>query len=165
MPGGGLTVEITALGETHIKRRIMRVGDRAAGSAEAVPLWLSVWDDLLLIEQVQFLTQGRGKWASLADSTTAEKARKNQPSWIERATEALFQSLTSRGDSDQIKELTGSWMRFGTRLPYAVYQQRGTSKMPQRKLIDLKEVERRAIVKSIQLFLLTGEVRSISAGV
>lgn len=162
---GGVEVKIIALGDVQISRRIMRVGERAF---EAIPLWTQVYEDLLKIETVQFLTEGghgSGGWSPLADSTKAEKQRKRQSPWIERATEALFRSLTAPAGPNQIFERTSGWMRFGTRVPYGIFSQTGTVKMPQRKLIDLKLVERRMIVKTVQRFLITGEVMSIFSGV
>lgn len=157
----GLEVSIEFLGDKQISRRILRVGEHAA---EAIPLWNSVWRDLMMIERVQFLTEGQhgsGGWEALSESTIREKQRKGFSPWIERASGALFQSLTEPMASGMIFDRTSSWMRFGTAISYAGFQQSGTSKMPQRKLMDLKESERILIVKQIQLFILKGEVVSI----
>lgn len=165
MPSG-LVVEMEALGETHIKRELLRIGERAAGSVEGAALWMSLFEDVLLIEKVQFLTEGahgeHGHWEQDTEATLAAKKRAGEQEWIERASEALFNSLTEKGGEGQIHEQTSSWMRFGSDIGYAGFQQTGTTNMPRRRLIDFTELERVAIVKKVQRFIMTGEIWSLA---
>jgi len=157
-PANYVHVYIEVFGDKQISRELLRWGERAI---RATPLWNSLYRDLVNIEKVQFLTQGQhgsGGWAELAPSTVRDKASRGYPPWILRATETLFKSLTVRGATGQIKEIGPDFMRFGSDIPYGIYHQHGTVHMPMRKVIDLTELERVAIVKKIQLFIVRGVV-------
>jgi phage gpG-like protein len=152
-----LEFTLEVLGETQIDRTFLRMRDNARTTEV---LWKEMLKTLRLIEQVQFLTEGShgsGGWPELAESTLKAKARKNQQPWIERATETLFNSLTGE-TSDSLAETSSDWLRYGTSVPYATFQQTGTSRMPQRRLVQLTEIERKELTKMVQRFIMTGEV-------
>jgi hypothetical protein len=156
-PATHVQIEVEVFGDKQISRHLLRFGERAV---RATPLWNSLYRDLQNIERVQFLTEGAhgsGGWAALAPSTIADKERRGLSPWILRASEILFNSLTGRG-LGQIKEIGPDFMRFGSDIPYGIYHQRGTVHMPMRKVIDITEPERVAIVKKIQMFLVRGVV-------
>lgn len=153
-----LLVEIEVFGDRQISRKIMRFSARALRS---VPLWNSLYQDLLNIENIQFLTEGQhgsGGWVPLSETTVREKAYRGQMPWILRATEALFKSLTRRSAPGNIREIEPTWMRFGSSIPYGVHHQFGTVKMPMRKPMDFTETEKVLIVKKVQRFITTGEI-------
>jgi len=150
-----LSVEI--LGEEQLDRTFLRITDAANDMA---PLFNQMVKELRLIETVQFLTEGAhgsGGWPELAESTIEAKKRMGQMPWIERATGALFESLTSGGQGS-IEEVSKEWLRYGTSIPYAMFQQTGTQNMPQRRLVQLTEEERRELAKMVQRYIMTGEV-------
>jgi phage gpG-like protein len=152
-----LEFTLEVLGETQIDRTFLRMADNARTTEK---LWEEILKTLRLIEQVQFLTEGShgsGGWAPLAESTLKAKARKNQDPWIERATTDLFNSLTGES-SDSIAEVHQDWLRYGTSLPYAIFQQTGTSRMLQRRLVQLTEIERKELAKMVQRYIMTGEI-------
>jgi hypothetical protein len=154
-------VEIICFGDVQISRHLLRFGERAL---RAKPLWRGVYEDLLMIEDVQFLTEGAhgsGGWPELSPVTVQEKAYRNQEPWILRATESLYRSLTRSGTSHNIREIENTWMRFGSDVPHGHFHQSGTAKMPVRKPIDLTETERKLIVKKVQWFILKGEVAAL----
>lgn len=153
-----IRVHIEVFGDTQIDRTLLRFGSRAMN---AIPLWNSLYQDFLNIEQVQFLTEGShgsGGWPQLAESTLLEKERRHQPTWILRATEVLFKSLTQRGALGNIRDIGPGWMRFGSDIPYGIYHQTGTVNMPMRKPLEFTELERVAVVKKVQRFIIYGEV-------
>jgi phage gpG-like protein len=152
-----LEFTLEVLGETQIDRTFLRMRDNARTTEK---LWNEMLKVLKLIEQVQFLTEGShgsGGWAPLAESTLKAKARKRQQPWIERATQILYNSLTGEGEGS-IAETADDWLRYGTDVSYAGFQQSGTSKMPQRRLVQLTEIERKELTKMVQRFIMTGEV-------
>lgn len=156
-----VVVHLEAFGDKQISRTLLRFSDRAI---RGVSLWNSLHQDLLNIEQVQFLTEGAhgsAGWPALADSTVREKARRNQPPWILRATETLFKSLTTRSGLGHIFEKGPDFMRFGSDIPYGIHHQFGTVNMPMRKPLELTELERIAIVKKVQRFIIYGEVANL----
>lgn len=149
------TVEV--LGEEQIDRMFLRITDAAQDMA---PLFNQLIKDLRLIETTQFLTEGQhgsGGWEALAQSTIDEKKRMGLMPWIERASGALFESLTS-GGAGSIEEVTKDYLRYGTTIPYAGFQQSGTRHMPQRRLVQLTEEERRDLAKQVQKYILTGQI-------
>lgn len=98
---------------------------------------------------------GSGGWAALADSTVAEKDRLGLQPEILRATDALMSSLTRRSDSQHFEErLSPDSLAFGTRVPYAIYHDTGTSRMPQRKPIELTDGDKVMLVKELQRALI-----------
>lgn len=160
-----MPIEFTleTLGDTQVQRTFLRFGERALESKE---LFQQAIKDLMLIERVQFLTEGQhgsGGWAALKPATIAAKRRKGQPEWILRATEALFKSLTEEGAPGNIHEAFSNFMRFGTSLKQGRFAQHGTSKMPARKVVELTSAERVEITRQVQRFIVTGEVQSIYA--
>jgi hypothetical protein len=157
-PATHVVIDIEVFGDKQISRHLLRFGERAV---RATPLWNSLYRDLQNIERIQFLTEGAhgsGSWAPLAPSTVADKEKRGLPPWILRASEVLFNSLTGRGALGQIREIGPDFMRFGSEIPYGIYHQHGTVHMPMRKVIDITELERVAIVKKIQMFLVRGVV-------
>jgi phage gpG-like protein len=152
-----LEFTLEVLGETQIDRTFLRMSNNARTTEK---LWKEILKTLKLIEQVQFLTQGAhgsGGWPELAESTLKAKARKGQLPWIERATEDLYNSLTGE-TADSLAETSEDWLRYGTHIPYAIFQQTGTKNMPQRRLVQLTEVERVELTKMVQRYIMTGEI-------
>jgi hypothetical protein len=158
-----MPVEFTleVLGEEQVNRTLLRFGENAAHGQK---LWEQMYKDLLMVERVQFLTEGAhgsGGWAKLKATTVASKKRQGLEPWILRATEALFHSLTEEGGEGQIREITDTFLRFGTEVPYAIYHMTGTHRMPARKPVQLTTEERIELTKMVQRFIVTGEVESI----
>ena len=156
--GQPVLVTIDVFGEVQIRRHLLRFGERAL---RATPLWNSLYNDLMNIEQVQFLSEGQhgsAGWLPLAEATVRDKQRKGLQPWILRATEVLYESLTRRNALGQIREITPTFMRFGSDIPYGILHQHGTVRMARRKVIDITEPERVGIVKKVQRFIVTGEV-------
>lgn len=152
------TFVVEVFGDKQVERQLLRMGERVA---DPVPLWESLAEDLLQIEGKQFSSEGAsgsGGWAPLADSTLRRKLAKGFPAAILQATQALMDSLTRRGAAGQILDITPEGMRFGTDVAYGGFHQRGTSKMPQRRILEFTEMERVALIKKVQLFVVRGVV-------
>ena len=149
--------EIEVLGDVQVNRTFMRMNESAHNLQ---PLWHRLLHELRMIETVQFLTEGQhgsGGWPALKESTVKAKKRKGQMPWIERATEELFKSLTEDAPGS-IAEVTSDWLRYGTDVPYAKFQQTGTVHMPRRRLVQLTGEERVELTKLVQRYLVTGEI-------
>lgn len=127
------------------------------GAADARPAFDAIADDFLKIERRQFATQGgagSGGWAPLSPKYAAWKARHYPGKTILRRTDELHTSLTV-GPAIRIIEPTT--MIIGSDVDYGAYHQRGTSRMPQRRPIELTENRRREWMKILQRFIVTGE--------
>lgn len=151
-------VIIEVFGDRQVDRQLLRMGARVQ---DPIPLWESLAEDLMQIEQAQFSSEGgsgSGGWAPLADSTLIQKARRGFPSAILRATDALMNSLTRRGAEGQVLDINPEFLRFGTDIEYGGFHQTGTSRMPQRRIVEYTELERVALIKKVQLFIVRGVV-------
>lgn len=69
------------------------------------------------------------RWVALSPTTLRSKAAKGQPSSILTATSAMRQSFRIRVAAMQLDLLSDS--------PYLKYHQRGTTRMPQRKVLGV----------------------------
>jgi phage gpG-like protein len=153
-----LRFQLEVLGEVQVDRTFMRMSDAARNLS---PMFDKLVKELQDIEKLQFDSEGgygSGGWQGLAESTIETKKRKGLESEILRATNALMESLT--GGSGSIIEVTDEWLRFGTSLNYAGIHQAGSPKtnLPQRRVMQLPEGERRNIAKIVQRYILTGEL-------
>lgn len=104
----------------------------------------------------RFETDGLGTWAPLASSTLDSKARAGEPDTPLVATGALYRSLTDELADDQIDERAPQELRFGTKVPYAVFHGSGTRTMPQREPVLLLPSERNSIRELCEVYVAKG---------
>lgn len=119
-------------------------------------VWPEVAKEFYQIEVEQFESEGSvgqsGKWAALSPAYAKYKAVKfpNQP--ILRATNSLFDAMTSLDAPGSIFRPEQSQLTIGANLDYSIYHQRGSG-LPQRKVISMNEAQKRRIQKAIQIGL------------
>ena len=119
--------------------------------------WPEVARVFYRIESEQFASQGAagasGLWAPLSKAYAAYKAVRfpNQP--ILRATNSLFDSMTRMDASDSIFRPTATDLTIGTQREGATAHQRGSGRMPARKIISLTDDSKRRLQKAIQIGL------------
>ena len=65
-------------------------------------------------------------------------------------------SLTDRDADGHVEQLLPDEMVFGTSDPKAVLHQHGTSRMPRRRPVELRDRDRRDAALTLQRFLVTG---------
>ncbi len=116
---------------------------------DAVDDWTPAWEEardfLYEWEQEVFDSRGFGTWPDKADGTAATLIQ----------SERLIESLTGAG-GDNIAVVGSESLAFGSRVvspqgaPYPLFHQRGTTRMPQRRVIFLEEGARRDILKIFQ---------------
>lgn len=168
----GLRVEFEIFGDKQIDREFLRFNQRAS---DIRPVGEALHADFLKIEELQFSTEGRygsGGWHILALSTIRKKTFAGLDRRILHATLALRRSLTEEHGEGTIREIQTDGFRFGTRIPYAQYHQRGTSvvirgdnmipAMPRRRPVEFPAARRTSWVKVIQRFIVTGEIATKS---
>lgn len=124
-----------------------RAFDRFADTVQDwTPAWEKVGEFMYEHEERVFSSRGFGTWAQLATGEDATLVK----------TSAMKDSLTSKGGAN-IMEATSSTLLFGTTVksdqgaPYPLFHQRGTSRMPERQVIGLRDVNRNQIMKIMQL--------------
>jgi phage gpG-like protein len=102
------------------------------GLAAQVKDWTNVWPKVAMqitkIEDQKFATEGalgaHGEWAALEPGYEKRKKKKWGGKPIEQASERLRRSLVE-GSAETIEDFQPLRMRFGTSVPYALYQQTG----------------------------------------
>jgi len=116
-----------------------------------------VWPKVSLIfdrmERDQFVGQGvgpAGVWAPLRPAYAKWKAVKFPGKPILFATGDLVRSLTSPFDSNAIFDMTPESLERGSTIPYAVFHQQGTGRMPARPVIDPNDKDKEEMLGVIQ---------------
>lgn len=155
-----MLIELEIFGDVQLRRELLRFKDATADASPAFEQILMGTGrgsfSLRKIEGKQFATQGKfasGGWTKLAPSTVAQKARRGLDPRILHATGRLSASLTGPGPG-HIEIVTPQSMIFGTEVPYARFHQSGTHRMPRRRPIELREQDRRGMVRTLQRHLL-----------
>lgn len=87
--------------------------------------------------------EGRSRWAELSPRYRAWKDLHYPGRNILVLTGAMMSGLTDPNDPDHVYEIDEDQMTIGVRSPYAQYHQHGTSKMPQRKVVELTQPQKR----------------------
>jgi phage gpG-like protein len=133
-----MELRIEQTGEETVIRRLRGMEERAANLA---PIFEKLAADFYRFEGDVFRTEGAvnasGQWKPLSPRYAAWKAKRYPGRRILRLTGKLRSSLVKPGAEGNIEEITPTSMTLGTSIPYAGFHQRGTRRMPARKVIDL----------------------------
>lgn len=153
-----LTIEV--YGDTQIDRELLRFDQRGR---DMRPALTAIADEFLALENRQFASQGlyaSGGWAPLRSATIARKARLGLDPRILHATLRLRRSLTQRGGTDAIRKITADELQVGSKVAYGVHHQHGAPRasLPRRRPVELRESDRRNMMKIIQRYLIEGDV-------
>lgn len=125
---GPVTIEVD--GEQQVRLAVTRILREVQ---DLRPLWKR-WQVAFFASEIDLFAAA--PWASLDDRYAAWKAANLPGRGILVASGAMKNSLVSQG-SGHIFRAQPRVMEIGTEVPYAMYHQRGTPKMPMRKPIDL----------------------------
>jgi phage gpG-like protein len=148
MSGAHVSIEVD--GKPEFDRTFSRLD---ANFDDLTPIWPAVRAKFYEIEAQQFDSEGgkggSGRWKALSARYAAQKVARYGDKPILEATGDLRASLTSDG--------AGSYywadkqeVAIGTTLPYAMYHQRGSGKLPERKPISFSDEQTRDLMKTIQ---------------
>lgn len=151
-------IELAIYGDTLVSRKLDRI---ATDAVKARPAFRAVSDDLRGYERRLFDTRGESggvPWAPDMPSTRAFKAARGLDPRVLHATKALRRSLTNKSDPMHEEVATDAFLLFGSRVGYGGFHQQGTRKMVRRRPLQLTEPQRRAIVKRLQTYVMTGDV-------
>lgn len=100
--------------------------------------------------------EGNVEWKPLSNAYATWKSWAYPTKTILRLTDRMFRSLTQKDAEGSIFEIEGSVivgkqdMRIGTSIPYAIYHQAGTSRMPKRPPIQLTEAQKKRWVSILR---------------
>lgn len=148
-----MKIVIDSLGEEAVARELMGIDARGL---DVRPAMDDVLDTLRTSARRQFDSQGvygSAGWAPLAASTLARKQREGLDPRILHETHRLRDSLTERGNPEELAISRRDGADFGSLVPYARYHQGGTEHMPRRRPVQLPELDRRQAIRIIQRFV------------
>lgn len=152
-PFGGLGFGIESKGDEAAAKLLRGLGKSAA---DPRPAFQQIADELRLGEAAWFASDGRGEWPHLAEATVAYKQREGMPSQPLVRTGALLRSLTAQRGASSRRTVTAKQMRFGTRVPYAVFHQEGRGVPLRRVLVPVDLRTRRRMVADVRDYLMKG---------
>jgi phage gpG-like protein len=95
----------------------------------------------------------RTRWQDLSPSYAKWKARHYPGRKILERTGRMRTSLTLRGGMDSVYMLSPSALAVGTLVPYAMYHQTGTKRMPMRKIIELTAEQKKRWVQILHRYM------------
>lgn len=156
----GVIFEISILGEPQIQRLLDGVIYRGQ---DLRPVWQLILADFKVLEGQQFATEGGlGRpWPPLSPQYAAWKAKHYPGMPILVRTGRLRESLIGR-TRDTIEEMTRDTLRMGTAVPYAIYHQAGTKKMPPRPPIVFPEKAKDRWSRLIHAYLMGGDLMQVA---
>lgn len=152
-----MRIVIDSLGEQAVARELIGIDARGLDMRPAMD---DVLDMLRTSERRQFDSQGvygSGGWAPLAAATIARKQRAGHDPRILHATHRLRDSLTERGNPEELALARRDGADFGSLVPYAGYHQTGTSHMPRRRPAQLPETDRRQVIRILQRYVIEND--------
>jgi phage virion morphogenesis protein len=85
------------------------------------------------------------RWAALAPSTLAQKQRKGYPASILTATGKMRRSVVAIADARSVL--------IGVDVPYAIFHQQGTRKMPQRRILGMNDKREQKLRNLIRVWI------------
>jgi phage gpG-like protein len=148
-----LNLSIRIAGEAAMARGVARFTE---GLADYRPLWGAIEDDFYAAEQEQFRTEGAGMalhWTALSASYAKWKETHFPGRLILERTGDLRHSLTDRRDPNALCIEERETLTLGTNIPFAIFHQQGTSKMPARPVMPAPEDFQRRVREHIQTYL------------
>ena len=144
-----ITVDI--LGERQLNRRLGLIVDQ---SADLRPAFDDVRKNWIKNNRAQFRSEGAhgggNKWQKLSPKYRQWKARHYPGKTILRRTDRLWHSLTVPTHPDFIYRTALQSLLIGTKVPYAIYHQKGAGAVPVRKVVELTEEQKRQWPQYIQ---------------
>jgi len=111
--------------------------------ADNAPALRQIADDFREMIAQQFASEGRAEgtpWPARVGAGLAPPSRRAMhTSPLLVRTGALRAALTTPGAAGSVEELYGGSLTLGTRLPYALFHQLGTRRMPARPILVLSD--------------------------
>ncbi len=149
---GEFVLTFQVAGEEQVSRSFSKFAEDIQDAREP---FTEIAQDFKEIEQRQFDSEGAagsGGWAPLSPNYAVWKARWHPGARLLVLSGLMKESLAT-GNSWTIEEIEPLSLRLGTRLPFAIWHQTGTTKMPARKPIQLSETDKTRWHKIFQAWL------------
>jgi phage gpG-like protein len=152
-----LSIQFEAFGIIEDARMFQNMGEHAK---HAEPAFERIADFFARQVKGQFDSegvQGGDPWPDLSKNTIAKKSRSGMSGGMLRATDHLFRSLTE-GGSESVREITPESLVWGSTVYYGRFHQDGTSRMPQRMILQLRAKDRARIARIMLLWIRQGRL-------
>jgi phage gpG-like protein len=133
--------EVLVFGEKKIATQFTRMGDDIINAS---PAFEDVADYLMKTTETTFNSEGRrggGSWKALTAKWFTRKLRKGWDPRILHKFGDLRESVTRRGATGQILEITDTSLLFGSKLDYAARHQFGHRQTPERPFVKVTTVD------------------------
>lgn len=153
-----MRIDIDVFGVETVRSDLLRFEDRADSPG---PFLAAVAQDFYELQERAFATEGAssgGRWAPLSPRYATHKASRYPGKTILRRTDALYRSLTGPFSEFSTFRLTDDEVLMATRHPAAVPHAQGTSRMPARPPVRLRDIDRRRWLKGLQRYLIEGDI-------
>lgn len=140
---------VTFAGEEIFNRAFNRIDSLS----DLRPLWPEVIATFYQLEAEQFDTEGAAggqRWTPLSPVYEEYKERNFPGQPLLQVSGDLIASLTDPEAAGAILQPREDELIIGTSVPYAIYHQRGTRKMPKRPPLSFSEEQKRRMQKAIQ---------------
>lgn len=144
-----LTGEV--IGERQFDRALTRI---ERGVTDLKPLFELLGEDFRDSERQQFAHEGYGSWPALSAAYAARKRLLWGDKPILQASGALRSAMTERMTPGNVTDIRETEAAFGVNLgkPYPRYHQTGAGNLPQRKVIDFREGDKRRMTKTMHRY-------------
>lgn len=150
--GGVLNIKVR--GQDSITQELTGVIRRSSDLRVPFEAFRPVWIDAI---QENFDAEGDPvPWPELSPAYAGWKSSAYPGQKMLRLTDRMYDSLTSM-TSDTIWRTTPRTIQFGSRVPYFIYHQEGTSKMPARPMMTLPPHASAALVTMVMNYIKTGK--------
>jgi len=157
-----MNVSVKIDGEQGIQARYARIQQRVKTFRKLFDK--RIYPDFMRLMRDQFKAEGRSsflglkrKWRKLSPEYGAWKRKHYPGKTILRRTDKLFESLTEKGSAGAVYHRTPTKAFMGTRVSYAIYHQRGTEKMPRRRIVRLTRKYGQHVMPFFRYYVLTGD--------
>lgn len=150
-------LDIKIFGDQEVRRQLFR-GQQAAGDMR--PALEDVADDMMSVIGANFSSQGRrggGSWKMLDPEWLKRKTKMGQSPLILIGWGALHDSMTQRGDPDQILSVTRNGIKLSSALDYAYIHTvgGGPSNLPKRDYLQWMTSDRTRWVRICEEHILS----------
>ncbi|MEJ7824905.1 MAG: hypothetical protein WKF48_05725 [Solirubrobacteraceae bacterium] len=143
-----MDIDVIVRGDDQAQRLLDRLARRLH---DGTPQLYSLVDELIASERDRFA--GRGvRWRKLARASIRAKGGNTRPLVL---TGLLMDSLTQRGHPQQLLIIRPTEIRFGTRVWYARFPQKGQGQ-PKRIVVGLSKARRKSVTHELRELLLEG---------
>jgi len=148
-------INLTSTGLYALENTLRSTAERAD---DLSPVFQTIATKMIEHERQVFMTSGASvsrPWKVLEPETIAHKLRSGAPFPDKPLMNSLrlFNSLTVRDHPDMILEITDSFMRYGSKVPYVGFLDEGTEHMEARHPIMFTIADAREYYRDIQNYI------------